>query len=446
MLAGVLISILKGYDYEEATILSLMLLALIPCQKHFYRRSNLIDQPFSASWYLSIIVAVSSTVWLGLFSYKHVQYSTELWWQFSLHGDASRFLRMTVGMVGFISLYSFLRLLKGSNPKDIEAYNQATVDSILRLSSHSYSNLAYLGDKRFFINQQQTALLMYAVEGKSWVVMGDPVGKEEDIRELAWQFREYCDRNGGKVVFYEVTTDNLDLYLDMGLSLIKIGETARVFLPDMNLANPENKRRRQTIRSVEASGCSFEIVTPPDIPAILPQLKLISDAWLIDKHAKEKGFSLGFFSDAYISRFPVGVVKKEGAIVAFVNLWITETKDEISVDLMRYLPETESSVMEYLFIQTMLWGKANWFQWFDLGMAPLSGLQNRALAPLWHRLGSLIFKYGNQFYRLQGLRQYKDKFRPVWEPIYIASPGGFSLPETLLNLISLISSNYKKNM
>ena len=446
MLAGVLLSILKGYDYEEAIILSLMLLTLIPCQKHFYRKSRLIDQPFSPSWYLSVIIAVSSTVWLGMFSYKHVQYRNELWWQFSLHGDASRFLRMIVGMVGFISLYSIIRLLKGSHPKDWEASNLEIVDNILQLSTQTNSNLAYLGDKRFFINKQQTALLMYAVEGKSWVVMGDPIGKEEDIRELAWQFREYCDRNGGRVVFYEVNTNNLDLYLDMGLSLIKIGETARVFLPEMILGNPENKRRRQTIRSVEASGCSFEFIAKPDIPAILPRLKLISDAWLKDKHAKEKGFSLGFFSTEYMSRFPVGVVKKDGEIIAFANLWVTATKNEISVDLMRYVPETESSVMEYLFIQSMLWGKENGFQWFDLGMAPLSGLQNRALAPLWHRLGSLIFKYGNHFYRLQGLRQYKDKFRPVWEPIYIATPGGFSLPETLLNLISLISSSYKKNL
>ncbi|MDP3113897.1 MAG: bifunctional lysylphosphatidylglycerol flippase/synthetase MprF [Candidatus Cloacimonadaceae bacterium] len=444
MTAGIFVSIFKGHDYEEALTLGLMLLALIPCQKHFYRKSHLIDQPFSVAWLLSITVALGSTIWLGFFSYKHIQYSTELWWQFSLHGDASRFLRMLVAIVGFISLYSILRLFRSYHPAADASPSPDVIESIIRQSSHTNSNLAFLGDKRFFINKQQTALIMYAVEGKSWVVMGDPIGKKEDVQELAWQFREYCDQHGGRAIFYEVSSGNLDLYLDMGLSLIKIGETARVNLPTFNLADPANKRRRQTINHVESRGYSFNIINQTDLPSLLPRIKHISDAWLSDKRTKEKGFSLGFYSPEYISLFPMGVVQKDNEIIAFANLWLTERKDEISVDLMRYLPATESKVMEYLFIQVMLWGKANAYQWFDLGIAPFSGMQNRALAPLWHRLGSLIFKYGNHFYQLQGLRQYKDKFNPVWEPVYIATPSGLALPETLINLISLISSGYKK--
>ena len=41
--------------------------------------------------------ASAASVWLGLFAFKHVDYSHELWWQFELHGDASRFLRASVG-------------------------------------------------------------------------------------------------------------------------------------------------------------------------------------------------------------------------------------------------------------------------------------------------------------------------------------------------------------
>ena len=80
--------------------------------------------------------------------------------------------------------------------------------------------------------------------------------------------------------------------------------------------------------------------------------------------------------------------------------------------------------MDYLFVQLMLWGKAQGYGRFDLGMAPLSGLQERQLAPLWTRAGALLFTHGEKLYNFEGLRRYKEKFKPVWEPRYLAAPGG----------------------
>ena len=113
------------------------------------------------------------------------------------------------------------------------------------------------------------------------------------------------------------------------------------------------------------------------------------------------------------------------------------------MDLMRYQPGAPQGVMEYLFIQMMLWGEANGYKWFNMGMAPLSGLENRNLAPLWNRLGSFVFRYGENFYNFQGLRQYKEKFDPVWQPKYLASPGGIALPQVFAGLAGLISGGIK---
>lgn len=98
--------------------------------------------------------------------------------------------------------------------------------------------------------------------------------------------------------------------------------------------------------------------------------------------------------------------------------------------------------MEYLFIQLMLWGKQEGY-WFNVGMAPFSGLEDRALAPLWNRPGALMFRHGGHFYNFQGLRQYKEKFDPEWAPKYLASPAGLALPRILINLVSLISGGLK---
>jgi phosphatidylglycerol lysyltransferase len=182
---------------------------------------------------------------------------------------------------------------------------------------------------------------------------------------------------------------------------------------------------------------------PESVPSHLNELKKISDAWLTEKSTREKGFSLGFFQPDYIRRCPVALVIRNERIEAFANLWTGAQLEELSLDLMRYLPEAAEGVMEFLFICLMLWGKEQGYRWFNLGMAPFSGLENRALAPLWNRLGAFVFRHGEHFYNFQGLRQYKEKFDPQWRPKYLASPGGLALPQIFANLATLISGGVK---
>ena len=110
---------------------------------------------------------------------------------------------------------------------------------------------------------------------------------------------------------------------------------------------------------------------------------------------------------------------------------------------MRHLPEAPNGIMDYLFLHLMLWGKNEGYRWFNLGMAPFSGMEARALAPLWNRLGAFLFRHGEHFYNFQGLRQYKQKFDPEWEPRYLVSPGGRALPVILTNIAALISGGIK---
>jgi len=209
------------------------------------------------------------------------------------------------------------------------------------------------------------------------------------------------------------------------------------------LEGKSRKGFRNTCNRMEKDGYGFQVIEAQALPSMLPRLKEISDAWLREKNTREKRFSLGRFDPQYLKRFPVGVVRREHNILAFCNLWEGAEREEFSVDLMRHLPGVPSETMEYLFIRLMLWGKEQGYQKFNLGMAPLSGLDGRSLAPTWSRLGAIIYQHGEHFYNFKGLRQYKEKFDPVWEPRYIACPGGLGLPRILTNIASLISGGMK---
>jgi phosphatidylglycerol lysyltransferase len=443
--AGAIVSLFKGFDYEEAIILSAMLAALLPCRRQFYRKASLLDQPFSLEWIVAILLVVLGVVWLLLFSYKHVEYSSDLWWQFELSGDAPRSLRATVGGLLLLVSYGGARLLRPAPPEPVPPTEEdlARVRAIVAQSRATPAHLALLGDKMFLFNDARTAFVMYAIEGRSWVALRDPVASGDDVRELAWRFRELSDRHGGWTVFYEVGPDHLPLYFDLGLSLVKLGEEAHVRLEPFGLEGGARRALRRAQHQVAREGCRLEIVPAPGVEPLLPELRAISDAWLAQKHTREKRFSLGFFSPEYLKLLPVAVVRRDGRTVAFANLLLGAEKEELSIDLMRYSPEAPSGLMDFLLVELMLWGKAQGYRRFNLGMAPFSGFEDRALAPLWSRLGAFLFRHGEHFYNLQGLRQYKEKFDPAWEPRYLASPGGLALPRILANVAALISGGMK---
>ncbi|HCB14276.1 MAG TPA: bifunctional lysylphosphatidylglycerol flippase/synthetase MprF [Gammaproteobacteria bacterium] len=446
--AGIVVSLLKGADYEEALILSILLAGLLPSRRQFYRQASLFSERFTPGWLAAIAVVVVCSIWLGFFSYKHVEYSAELWWDFSFsgQGEAPRFLRAMVGAMGAALFFGIAKLLRPApfEPALPGPEERRQAQAIAAAFPRTYAYLTLLGDKALLFNADRSAFLMYAVEGRTWVVMGDPVARrEQDRRELAWQFRELCEHHGGWPVFYQVHPDHLGLYVELGLTLLKFGEEARVLLTAFSLDGKARKTMRNHINRLEREGCRFEIVEPAVVPSLLPQLRRVSDAWLTGKSSREKGFSLGFFDEDYLQTGPVAVVWHHNQVEAFANLW-QGGGEELSVDLMRYLPDGSHGLMDYLFLKIMLWGRERGYTWFNLGMAPLSGLQNRSLAPLWNRFGALVFGHGEAFYNFRGLHQYKEKFDPQWEARYLAAPGGImALPRVLADLTALIANGSK---
>ena len=439
--AGICLSLLKGLDYEEAAVLTLMLVAFAPCHREFRLRASLLSPRFSAGWIIGIGAVVLSVLWLGAFAHKHVEYSNELWWQFAFSGHAPRSLRATVGVLTLLFLFTLAKLLRpAAHPRKLpDAEEHALVRRIVAESPSASANLALLGDKMFLFNEAQTAFIMYGIAERCWVSMGDPVGPTEAHADLIWRFRELCDQNDAWPVFYQVHPKNLYLYPDVGLALFKFGEEARVDLSKFSLAGAAHKTERNTLHHLEKQGYVFDVVPRENVPPILPELRAVSDTWLQLKNTREKGFSLGRFDEAYLAEFAQAVVKKDGRILAFANLWQAANKAELSIDLMRSHADAPGSTMDFLLINLMQWGAAQGYDWFNLGMAPLSGVESREAAPLWNRMAAFVFRHGQAFYNFQGLRQYKEKFGPVWEPRYIASPGGIAFPRVLAGIAALVN-------
>jgi phosphatidylglycerol lysyltransferase len=446
LILGITASMLKGFDYEEAALLLLVLAVLWRARPAFDRRAAFFETRFSAAWVAALVGAVSASVWLGLFAFKHVDYSRELWWQFELQGDASRFLRASVGVAVVLVLFGLARLI-GYAPHEAPVPTDADLrdaENAMAAQASTFPNLVFLKDKALLFDETRTAFLMYAVQGRTWAALGDPVGPEERLTDLVRLFLERCADFGGVPVFYEVTSAHLHRYADFGLTFVKLGEEAKVDLTTFTLEGGPASKHRQILRRLEKDGGRFRIVEPAGVPAILSALRKVSDDWLAAKAGGEKGFSLGFFDEEYLSRFPIAVIEREGQIQAFANLWPGPQRVELSIDLMRYHRTAPKGVMESLLVHLMQWGRQQGYHWFVLGMAPLSGFEQSPVASVWNRIGAFLYEHGEAVYNFQGLRAYKEKFNPVWEPHYLAYPGGLRLPRILADVSALVGGGYRR--
>ena len=446
LLAGILASLLKGLDFEEATLLALVLGVLALGRRAFYRPTAILSERFTPVWVASIAGVIAMAIWLGVISNRHVSYSHDLWWTFALDGNAPRMLRASFSIVVLATAYVLLNMLRPARPEPAVAGPDelARARALIAQCDSTLANAALTGDKRLMFNDAGSAFVMYQIAGRSWIALGDPVGARDGAEELVWRLREMSDHHGCDTVFYQVCAERLALYVDLGLAALKVGEEARVPLAGFSLEGAARAELRQAHRRAQRDGASFEVVPPEGVEALLPQLKRISDSWLQAKSTGEKRFSVGAFTADYLRQFPLAVVRAEGAPAAFANLWTTGTRSELSVDLMRFGPDAPRGAMDYLFIELMLWGQHAGYRFFNLGMAPLSGLEAHPLAPAWHRVGNFIFRHGEHFYNFEGLRRYKGKFDPLWEPRYLVARGGIALPRVLIDVSTLIAGGVKE--
>jgi phosphatidylglycerol lysyltransferase len=445
---GMAASVLKGGDYEEAVVLGCILLAFLPSRREFDRRAAFFEAPFSGTWVLATLAVLGASIWLGFFAFRHVEYSGELWWRFALQADAPRFLRASVGATLAILVFGIVRLLRPAPPEIHLPTDREMADAgaVVAAQTSTTPFLVYLRDKTLLFSEDRSGFIMYGVQGKSWVAMGGPIGAPEVHLELIRAYLERVDDYGGWPVFYQLPPGRLHLLADYGLTFAKLGEEATVPLERFSLDGAERKPLRLAVNRFEKAGGTFRIVPQEEVRPLLPRLREVSDAWLERKRAGEKGFSLGFFDEDYLTRFPVAVAEVEGRVVAFANLWPGANREQLSVDLMRFGPGMSKNInmMDVVFSHLMLWGKAEGYQWFNLGMAPLSGLEASAVSPLRTKLGSFVFRHGGAFYNFEGLRQYKGKFDPVWEPRYLAYPGGLALPRILADVTALVAGGYRR--
>lgn len=444
MFAVALYAGLRHGHAAAALIAASVTLALLLTRRAFYRHSRLIDLAPDPRVALGIAAAfgialMGALLWAG----ERPDFAEAPWWTL-LTGDhlgrPGRALAVAAGAAVLAGTQWYLLSRARGAPPPPASEDIARAEAVIAHAEDALpdAQLAFTGDKSFLF--ADGAMVMTARGGGSLIAMGPPVGKRTDWRAALAALRADAERLSLRPVVCSAPPNLLPDLLELNFRIEKMGENAIIDLKDFSLAGSARQKLRSARRRfVEREGALFEVVEPPHAPALWDTLRPVSDAWLTAHGGREKSFSLGAYDPVYLGRHAIAIARLHGRIVAFANIWLTADRKRGAVDLMRHDPnDTPNGLMDFLFTEILLWAQAHGLESFDLGMAPLAGLaEDKKYASLFARAGRLVHERGEQFYGFRGLRAFKDKFNPRWEPRYIAAPGAWTLPIVLAEVALL---------
>ncbi len=303
----------------------------------------------------------------------------------------------------------------------------------------SLARATLFNDKSYFFGPGDT-VIAYAAYGRGVMVLGDPIGPENQISTALNSFNNFCSHNDWIPSYIATLPDYLPEYKRNGFDVLCIGYEAIVNLENFSLDGSENKDLRYAVNKMKRLGCYSEVHAPPLNKKQLDELKEISDAWLTLKHGGEMHFSDGWFDEEYIRNGPVIVIyAPDGKPTAFANLVPEFQKNEMTLDLMRHLRDVPAGTMEFLFVQILQWAKEQGIHTFSLGLSAIVGIGEKPDDPRVEQALHTISEYVSRYFNFKGLHSFKDKFHPVWEPRYLAYKGAASLPLVLNTLLAVHS-------
>lgn len=448
LLLGAVFAFIKGFAYEEATFLVIVLIILSMSKHSFYRRSLPID------WFKTLVTLILALI--GILTYmkvSHIIFKDFIKLSYFKALVPKGFVDiLPSGIIAYVVLivsvvyYEITKedIINDERYKSID--EERLNDFLHKYEGNFLTHLIYLKDKHLFWSKDNNVLIQYEISHNLAIVLGDPIGEQKYLGEALIEFQDFIDEYGYKSVFYQSSEKLLPFYHDHGYYFFKLGETGLVELDDFDISSPKSRDFRNVLKRFEKDGFIFEMHEENSINEnLFLALREISDEWLADR--EEMGFSLGWFNKGYLEKSKIGIIKNRETeeIIAFASISPSYDNDKsVSIDLMRFRKEVPNNTMTFLILNLILKFKEDNYKLFNLGMAPLSNVGITQNAHIQEKVAHLIFKYGKHFYSFDGLRKYKNKFDPRWEGRYLIYEDLTLLPSSLIEATFLIHSKEDK--
>jgi phosphatidylglycerol lysyltransferase len=436
--------LLKGLDWEEASLAFAVLLTLAFTAKQYTARSNprLINLALRAA--VLAFVAVMIYSFTGFYFLEKRHFGIDFTWRQSLiytlrtfflqNNDLQplthfgrEFITSTYALASAAWLFLLYALVRPF--VKLNTFNQEKEKADALLQQYGQSSVDYFkvaDDKLFYFSKERRGFVSYRIEKGFAIVLEMPVCAEDDKNAVLKEFAVYCKRIGVKTVYYRVDEKDLTLFSIQKKKRLLIGQEAILNLAEFELTGKDKKSLRNGLNSLQKKGFTTSVYEPPHIPELMTSLKAISDEWLEAYDRSEMAFAQGVFEEEELQQQPLVITKNaEGEPIAFLNIIPDYAPGECTYDLIRKTADAPGGCMDALIIELINWGKRQEKKSLNLGLAPMSGLEHSTQTL--ERLMRYAYEKIRRFRHYQGLRSFKEKYASQWLNKYLVYENDFDL-------------------
>lgn len=451
VLVAAALHILKGLDYEEATISITLALALVARRDDFDRggdpatRAEIalravvytvaifaygtaalwvnrieVDRPYSFAFALRETAAALA----GL----HPRGSEHLSGRFGEWFPLSVFLLGVSGVLWLLASW----LAPWRYRCNRREHEQERVRKLL--SEHGVDTLSPFvlrPDKSYFFTADERAFLAYRVIAGVAVVSGDPIGPPAAVDELIPDFLQFARERDWRVAVLGAGEGSLRLYARHGLRALYHGDEGVIEVAPFSLEGRAIRKVRQSVHRLERGGYIARCVFAGDVdPALAADLVAVSDAWRGSQ--PQRGFTMEFGSlFDVVGREALFVIGHDaaGEVAGFFHLAVSPASRTLSLSSMPRRRTTPNGFNEWLVAETVAWAREHGFERVSLNFSPFAAVlaPNGRLSPPQRVQRRLLYQLKGTF-QFDNLLAFNRKFFPRWQKRYVVLESLTDLP------------------
>jgi lysyl-tRNA synthetase class 2 len=296
---------------------------------------------------------------------------------------------------------------------------------------HGQDTLSFFklrADKHYFFNAARTAFVGYRVEAGTLLLSGDPVGPPEQLADLLIELRRFARVRGLKLGAVGASARLVELYRNLGLHSLYIGDEAIVELNRFSLEGRPIRKVRQSVTRLTRAGYTSRLATPAELDEdTLRQMRNVLEVGRIGKG--ERGFSMcmeGVDCTNQQDTLFVLAHDGEGALRGVLHFVPCYGRRAMSLSIMRRDPATPNGLMEFLVVSAIERMREHGVEELSLNLAALTKCIREPEGAFEYVLGRTASKL-DRYLHVESLYRFNVKFQPRWEPRYLVYEGRVGL-------------------
>ncbi len=293
---------------------------------------------------------------------------------------------------------------------------------VTRYGADSLSALTLGDDVHHLFSADRRAFLGYRIQRGVLVVIGDPVGPPDAIRDLVIELFRHAERHGFRVAVIGASAPLADTYREAGMRATYIGDEAIVQTAAFTLTGQAMRTIRESVESIVDGGYRSESSRV--------------DTLTTDEIAELDGL-LHKVAHTTSPRSHVIVARDRSNIARGIAV-LAPCADESTLALTRMHadPAAPSGLKDFLVSEAIVAARGAGIAHLSLNFVPFGTPLKAPQTPTHHLLGIMLRRVHRAPSAARAQR-FNARFLPEWTPRYMMSESWHSTPRAALAILEL---------